>query len=358
MATQNPYSNSLLMDAFRGSLSNAESLGRGFAVAPVGLLGDVNALAREYITPRLPSSVQGLLQAAPAAPTTEQILSNIPRASAPRMETSGMEQLGAAMNPRGPVELARGAGRLAGEAVNEAMVYGRGPLASITPQPMRIVNEAANLIGQPAKSSSKLPTDYYELNSMATQAYADLRAKPSQEAADYYKSIMKARDEAANNPSKSYEPPTPDVVTQDYKGQHQAPTKDGGAPLWDMKGIYPDDFYSSQGARFYGDGVDEARDRMIVSQMQSMKGRPDKPVTIYRAVPKSVPTKDALNTGDWITLDRQYAKEHGEGALGGDYKIIKKTVKARDLFTNGDSIYEMGYDPQAYIPKSQRGLLD
>jgi hypothetical protein len=126
------------MDAVRGSLSNAESLGRGFAVAPVGLLGDINALARQYITPRLPQSVQGLLQAAPAAPTTEQILSNIPRVSAARRETAGMEQLGAAMNPRGPVELAQGAGRLAGNAVNEAMVYGRGPLAGITPQPMRM----------------------------------------------------------------------------------------------------------------------------------------------------------------------------------------------------------------------------
>lgn len=111
MATQNPYSDSLLADAFRGSLSNLESLGRGFAVAPVGLLGDVNALAREYITPRLPSSVQGLLQQMPAAPTTERILSNIPRVSAPRMETAGMEQLGAAMNPRGPVDLARGAAK-------------------------------------------------------------------------------------------------------------------------------------------------------------------------------------------------------------------------------------------------------
>lgn len=140
MATQNPYSDSLLADAFRGSLSNLESLGRGFAVAPVGLLGDVNALAREYITPRLPSSVQGLLQQMPAAPTTERILSNIPRVSAPRMETAGMEQLGAAMNPRGPVDLARGAGRLAGSAVNEAMVYGRGPLAAITPQPMRVID--------------------------------------------------------------------------------------------------------------------------------------------------------------------------------------------------------------------------
>lgn len=144
----NQYSDSLLMDALRGSLSNLESLGRGAAVAPIGLLGDINALAREYVTPRLPQSVQGLLQAAPAAPTTEQILANIPRVSQPRMETSGMEQLGAAMNPRGPVDLARGAGRLAGSAVNEAMVYGRGPLASITPQPMRAL-PPKQFVGKP-----------------------------------------------------------------------------------------------------------------------------------------------------------------------------------------------------------------
>jgi len=151
MATQNPYSNSLLMDALRGSLSNAESLGRGFAVAPVGLLGDINALGRQYITPRLPQSVQGLLQAAPAAPTTEQILSNIPRVSNPRMETAGMEQLGAAMNPRGPVDLARGVGRVAGNAINEAMVYDRGLLAGVTPQPMRMVDETAGLTSSEKK---------------------------------------------------------------------------------------------------------------------------------------------------------------------------------------------------------------
>jgi hypothetical protein len=155
MATQNPYSNSLLMDAFRGSLSNAESLGRGFAVAPIGLLGDINALARQYVTPRLPQGVQSLLQSAPAAPTTEQILSNIPRVSNPRMETAGMEQLGAAMNFKGPVDVAKGAGRLAGNAINEAMVYGRGPLASITPQPMRVLPpkqfRGATLEGMPSK---------------------------------------------------------------------------------------------------------------------------------------------------------------------------------------------------------------
>jgi hypothetical protein len=132
-----------------------ESLGRGAAVAPIGLLGDINALAREYVTPRLPQSVQGLLQAAPAAPTTEQILANIPRVSQPRMETSGMEQLGAAMNPRGPVDLARGAGRLAGSQINRAMMGEGGLLAPITPQPMRIVpTDVARQIDMPVN----LPT--------------------------------------------------------------------------------------------------------------------------------------------------------------------------------------------------------
>jgi hypothetical protein len=107
MATSNPYSDTLLMDALRGSLSNAESFGRGFAVAPVGLLGDINALAREYITPRLPANAQGLLQSMPAAPTTERILSNIPRMTSRRMETAGMEQIGSAANPRGPINLGR-----------------------------------------------------------------------------------------------------------------------------------------------------------------------------------------------------------------------------------------------------------
>jgi hypothetical protein len=141
----NPYSSNLLADALRGSLSNAESLGRGAAVAPLGIFGDVNALARKYVTPRLPAKVQAALESLPSAPTTEQILSNIPRASDVRRETSGLEQLGAAMNPTGPVEAAKGVakglgvyGRLAGNAINDAMVYGRGPLAEITPQPMHI----------------------------------------------------------------------------------------------------------------------------------------------------------------------------------------------------------------------------
>jgi hypothetical protein len=159
----NPYSSNLLSDALRGSLSNAESLGRGAAVAPLGIFGDVNALAREYITPRLPSKVQAALESLPAAPTTEAILAQIPRGTEARRESSGMEQLGAAMNPMGPIEAVKGVtkglgayGKLAGEAINDAMVYGRGPLAEVTPQPMRMVEQTKSNFKFPQEKAMKL----------------------------------------------------------------------------------------------------------------------------------------------------------------------------------------------------------
>ena len=128
------------MDALRGSLSNAESFGRGFAVAPVGLLGDIEGLLRKGVNFSFGRGGVNVGET-PVLPTTEGLLSSIPRMTAPRMETAGMEQIGSAANPRGPLELAKGVGRVAGNAVNEAMVYGRGPLASITPQPMRMISQ-------------------------------------------------------------------------------------------------------------------------------------------------------------------------------------------------------------------------
>ena len=331
----NPYSSNLLSDALRGSLSNAESLGRGAAVAPLGIFGDVNALAREYITPRLPSKVQAALESLPAAPTTEAILAKIPRGTEARRESSGMEQLGAAMNPMGPIEAAKGVtkglgayGKLAGEAINDAMVYGRGPLAQVTPQPMRMVEDFS------------------------------------------------------------------------YRSSHTAPGPDFGAPLHDLTGggqMYPADVYSPQAAQYYGGSV--PYDAKAFSIAQSYKDKPNASVTIYRAVPKETSNSEKLaeiekqmaaymkrgtlpkdtftdngskwydwaydqreklrnlpdepiqgindiNSGDWVTLTKEYAKDHGESALKGQYKILSKKVKAKDLWTNADSIHEFGYQPQ------------
>ena len=50
-----------------------------------------------------------------------------------------------------------------------------------------------------------------------------------------------------------------------------------------------------------------------------------------------------INSGDWVTIYRPYAKEHGMSSLRGKYKILSMTVPAKNLFTDGNSIYEWGY---------------
>lgn len=49
-----------------------------------------------------------------------------------------------------------------------------------------------------------------------------------------------------------------------------------------------------------------------------------------------------INSGDWVTTSLAYAKEHGVSNLKNSYKILSKTVKASQLFCEGD-IFEYGY---------------
>ena len=191
--------------------------------------------------------------------------------------------------------------------------------------------------------------------------------------------------------------------SEDYRGQHMAPTHgEGSAPLWDLTQIYPDDIYSANAARYYGDG--SAYDGQAIAIIRSYRNRPNHKVTIYRAVPfvesteekilriekekshilkrnnstsainkrmaklgihdlnkyyeyisneleklKANPINNSkldISRGDWVTTVRQYAIDHGESALNGDYKILKKIVPAKHVYTDGNSIFEFGYDPQ------------
>jgi len=144
----------------------------------------------------------------------------------------------------------------------------------------------------------------------------------------------------------------PPVQPSDYRGTHQAPRPSYGAPLHDLTGggtIYPDDVYSARGPRYYGTGYPN-EDRAVFSLAQRLRGKPDATVTIYRAVPND-PAVTSINAGDWVTIDPRYAKQHGESALDGDFKIIKTTAKASELFTNGDSIHEWGYHPRSETEK-------
>ena len=192
------------------------------------------------------------------------------------------------------------------------------------------------------------------------------------------------------------------LAPADYRGEHQPPTRadaasGSGSPLHDLSGTYPDDFYGPDGARLYGGG--ETGSGEAWSVIRSVRGRPNARVKVYRAVPRSMgrderirdverrkrdvlrrgrvpadargdfpdasayyehlcgelerleampeeePAKSSIEPGNWVTVSRLYAKEHGEAALNGEYRILSKTVRAADIFTDGNSLVEQGYDP-------------
>ena len=118
----------------------------------------------------------------------------------------------------------------------------------------------------------------------------------------------------------------------DYQGTHKPPAPDYGAPLSDLTKILPKNVYTRQGKDLYGQG-DPVVDREWWMAAMKAKNNPNFEVEIYRAVPKGV--KD-INSGDWVTTSKKYAEMHGENALSGDYEIISKKVKAKNLYTAGD----------------------
>lgn len=186
---------------------------------------------------------------------------------------------------------------------------------------------------------------------------------------------------------------------EEYQGLHTSPGPDSGSPLHDLTNTYPDDIYGPHGARYYGHfGNEHPIDRETISIIRQYRNRPDAKVSIFRAVPK-IKTKDEriaelekhqkhilktgkipkgvtgfndssdyytqtqkeldklnsspeephnklqINPTDWVTINRNYTKDHGESHLNGNYRILRKVVPAKHLFTNGDSIHEFGYHP-------------
>jgi hypothetical protein len=110
-------------------------------------------------------------------------------------------------------------------------------------------------------------------------------------------------------------------------------------------GIYPDDVYSPRGVQIYGTGYKEL-DKQAHALIMEYRGKPEKSITIYRAIPKDVSTSK-ISGGEWVTPIKQYAVQHGQSNLNDNYQILTREVKAKEIFTSGDSWLEWGYAPSA-----------
>ena len=130
-----------------------------------------------------------------------------------------------------------------------------------------------------------------------------------------------------------------EALQEGYKMQHTAPMRGDNPSGDDLTPVFDKDIYTGNAQRFFGTGA--SFDGKAISIIQQMKGKPEKPVIIYRAVPKSI---KEINPTDWVTTTREYAKGHMSGEKG--WHILSKKVKAKDIASDGNSIHEFGYDPK------------
>lgn len=123
-----------------------------------------------------------------------------------------------------------------------------------------------------------------------------------------------------------------------YQMTHR-PIQDG-APLHDLTQMFPPDVYTHP--HYYSFGGDEMGERKTHAIVREYQGQPDKPVTIYRAVPEGV---TSINTGDWVTITREYAVVHSLHPTDPeqDLPIISATVPAHTLLNGGNDLLEWGY---------------
>lgn len=145
--------------------------------------------------------------------------------------------------------------------------------------------------------------------------------------------------------SEAYNPVGMTAKFPDYGMAHRPMTvQQGAAPLHDLSGAFDETIYGKAGLQNYGTGSPRL-DREALKVFQQVKGNPKAEVTIYRAIPQGEKASK-INPGDWVTVSKEYAMEHGESQLGGKYKIISQKVPASHVTTNADSILEQGYYPQ------------
>ena len=169
-----------------GSLSNLESLIRGGVAQVPGAGGDIEGLARMAINKAFGAGGVNV-NPTPVLPTTTDILGMMPRNTAARPESAGMEELGGYMAPAFG-KIAKPAiteyAKLAGQEINAAMTGQptRSLLGDITPKPKNIV-EYDPRFDPRAKEQARLQALTLQVNpkSIATPptiSLVDLEGRP------------------------------------------------------------------------------------------------------------------------------------------------------------------------------------
>lgn len=130
---------------------------------------------------------------------------------------------------------------------------------------------------------------------------------------------------------------------EQYQVNHRPPSKQYGAPLYDLTKIYPKDVYENMMSYASDFSQKDAAFKII-----KYKNKPNALVQIYRSVPKGV---ELINPGDWVAITKNYAVQHGKHPTdeNEDQIVVSAKVLAKDLYTDGNSFEEWGYTGEASI---------
>lgn len=141
------------------------------------------------------------------------------------------------------------------------------------------------------------------------------------------------------------------IAAEDYWGNHRpgGPSdaeESTAAPAHALDRVYPPDVYTHP--HYYGSGEGlhggPRAFNETVQTLRRIRGNPEAPVTMYRALPPEHADK-GFRTGDWVSVHHSYAEGHGmhPDDPSKDWPVIKTTVPAKHLWNNGDSLDEFGY---------------
>lgn len=136
----------------------------------------------------------------------------------------------------------------------------------------------------------------------------------------------------------------------EYRMSHTAPDSESGTSLVDLRtsDLVPDDYwtrpewYQGTPEEYASHAAVSALLRRVDARAAAGKTPGLASATMYRAVPKGV-KDDAFRNGDWITPSEAYARSEGAMIPGG-YRIVSMQVSAENLWWDGNSIAELGYD--------------
>ena len=125
----------------------------------------------------------------------------------------------------------------------------------------------------------------------------------------------------------------------DYQSGHHTDANDGRLdqlePDWMPDLVKMPRLYDHSGGREpFKTAYAESLYQLVQSQ-----GRPDRAITVYRAIPLKHP--QIINVGDWVTASKRYAEQSND-----DCGIVELTCRVRDLRCEGNDANELGYFPE------------